>query len=466
MNKLILKKRKSIILVLLIIPMLMVSFSTQRADAVVGADDAVVIGGVTVTSGMVAYAVGALVVAGGATIYANTDSTDIKYIADGMIKTGEATKAFGVKTLATGEKVLTWTKDGLDWVANKISDMVSVGTISSPVSIRTVYVTDFSSTGYSLPLSSPFVIPAGSTCTYQWIVDGEVYGTATVQPISIDWPVQFTASLHSDGTIGASASCPSIHSVTGNNSISLANFKINGESVCVDTPVSDSLKTWSPTTASDVLGSSSTAADGSISYQPKVGFPLTDSGDTTATGGTVYAPSAGIPYGKTWPDVGTVSIPTTSSGDDANDDYISDTTAYVDDIIDYIIDDTADEVTNTTTSAAVGIYFGQKSVSPNFSERGKFKGQSIESIAEKLKTGELSPDDLPIEYIIRDGKMITLNNRSLTALSKAGLRPTKFINQTGNIFFEKQITERLAEMGGKPSISMYIRKLKEIVKLP
>ncbi|WP_430885885.1 hypothetical protein [Fusibacter sp. JL216-2] len=112
------------------------------------------------------------------------------------------------------------------------------------------------------------------------------------------------------------------------------------------------------------------------------------------------------------------------------------------------------------------VLFGQKGVSQFFSKKGKFKGASIADVAEQLKAGTLSPDDLPIEYIVRDGQKITLNNRSLTALSQAGLKPTVLIDKTGNAFLEKHLTERLLEMGGSPSSSMFIRTIKETVDLP
>lgn len=55
-------------------------------------------------------------------------------------------------------------------------------------------------------------------------------------------------------------------------------------------------------------------------------------------------------------------------------------------------------------SNADKVYFGQQAVSPNFSPAGSFKGESIHSVADKLISGEMSPDMLPIEYINRDGK--------------------------------------------------------------
>ena len=48
-----------------------------------------------------------------------------------------------------------------------------------------------------------------------------------------------------------------------------------------------------------------------------------------------------------------------------------------------------------------------------------------------LRKGSISPDRLPIQFIIRDGERIAFDNRSFTALTRAGLNPTKLINVTG-----------------------------------
>lgn len=120
----------------------------------------------------------------------------------------------------------------------------------------------------------------------------------------------------------------------------------------------------------------------------------------------------------------------------------------------------------TSTSSNDKVYFGQQAVSPNFSPQGTFEGASIQSVADRLASGELSADNLPIEYIVRDGKMITMNNRSLTALSKANMKPTILIDITGDVANEAKLTQRLSEMGGQPSESILIRKIGEIVHLP
>jgi peptidoglycan hydrolase-like protein with peptidoglycan-binding domain len=112
------------------------------------------------------------------------------------------------------------------------------------------------------------------------------------------------------------------------------------------------------------------------------------------------------------------------------------------------------------------IKFGQPSVNPNFSHDGKFSGASIDELAAKLKSGELSPDEFPVRYIWVNGEKTVVNNRSLTTLSKAGMKPTKTIDMTGKLPKEgddslPSVLQRLNEMGGKPSDTMPVRTAKD-----
>lgn len=52
---------------------------------------------------------------------------------------------------------------------------------------------------------------------------------------------------------------------------------------------------------------------------------------------------------------------------------------------------------------------------------------------------------VPIDYVIRDGKMIILNTRSAQALIKAGIPRAKWygINRTGVAAFEARLTGQL-----------------------
>jgi len=67
------------------------------------------------------------------------------------------------------------------------------------------------------------------------------------------------------------------------------------------------------------------------------------------------------------------------------------------------------------------VLFGQKRIGPNFSHGG-----TITELADKLRSGQLSPDDISIKAFVwgPNQRLVTVNNRSLAALSKAGLLPT------------------------------------------
>ena len=93
------------------------------------------------------------------------------------------------------------------------------------------------------------------------------------------------------------------------------------------------------------------------------------------------------------------------------------------------------------------VRFAQKGISPTF-RHGEFAGQSIDDVAAALRSGRISPDQLPIQTVTRDGAQYTVNNRSLMTLRKADMEPTVVKDVTGNAIFERQITQRLNELGG------------------
>jgi hypothetical protein len=70
------------------------------------------------------------------------------------------------------------------------------------------------------------------------------------------------------------------------------------------------------------------------------------------------------------------------------------------------------------------VQFGQRRIGPNFSVGGAFRGRSIYAVAQDLKSGALNPDGVKVNVFEHGGQLVAENNRSLAALSLAGLRPT------------------------------------------
>jgi RHS repeat-associated protein len=103
------------------------------------------------------------------------------------------------------------------------------------------------------------------------------------------------------------------------------------------------------------------------------------------------------------------------------------------------------------------IRFGQKSVSTTFSEGGLFKGASLESVVQQLKSGALKADDVPIRFVVIEGQKVAVDNRSLTVLSQAGLKPTKLKDVTSDKRVLREVQKRLTKMEGKPSKTIKIR---------
>lgn len=91
--------------------------------------------------------------------------------------------------------------------------------------------------------------------------------------------------------------------------------------------------------------------------------------------------------------------------------------------------------------------FAQKTFRNSFSsqEGAGFKGLSVDQVADALSKKIMDPRMVPIDYVIRDGKMIILNTRSAQALIKAGIPRAKWygINRTGVAAFEARLTGQL-----------------------
>jgi RHS repeat-associated protein len=90
--------------------------------------------------------------------------------------------------------------------------------------------------------------------------------------------------------------------------------------------------------------------------------------------------------------------------------------------------------------------FAQAEFSKNFSKQGNFKGASVESVVAQLKTGQLKPSDVPVEYIVRDQNTLMLNTRSAVALTQAGIPRSEWVGKdmTGVAAAEARLSAQLA----------------------
>jgi filamentous hemagglutinin len=82
--------------------------------------------------------------------------------------------------------------------------------------------------------------------------------------------------------------------------------------------------------------------------------------------------------------------------------------------------------------------FALTSYSETFSKGGTFGGRTINSVAGDLHSGALSPKDVPIDVIVRDGNTLILNTRSAQALTRAGISRGSWdvIDRTGQSAYE------------------------------
>jgi hypothetical protein len=93
--------------------------------------------------------------------------------------------------------------------------------------------------------------------------------------------------------------------------------------------------------------------------------------------------------------------------------------------------------------------FAQKTYSEAFSKRGLFGGQTIDDVAQQLRSGELAPQDVPINVVARDGNTLITNTRSAQALVRAGVPRESWnvVNQTGNTLYEDLVSRQLTRNG-------------------
>lgn len=116
----------------------------------------------------------------------------------------------------------------------------------------------------------------------------------------------------------------------------------------------------------------------------------------------------------------------------------------------------------TPGDSTAPIQFGQRGVSPNFSDAGHFKGADIRVVAGRIQSRAVDPANMQVQYTWLNGERVVVNNRSLTALSMAGEHPVNPTDVTGRLSTRgpdslQSMLIRLDEMGGRPSSTMPIR---------
>jgi hypothetical protein len=96
-----------------------------------------------------------------------------------------------------------------------------------------------------------------------------------------------------------------------------------------------------------------------------------------------------------------------------------------------------------------GANFAQNTASRIFSSGGTFAGRSIDDVSSALRSSDLSPEDVPIDVIVRDGNTLILNTRSAQALAGAGIARSAWnvIDRTGISDFESRLTDQLTRNG-------------------
>ncbi len=98
--------------------------------------------------------------------------------------------------------------------------------------------------------------------------------------------------------------------------------------------------------------------------------------------------------------------------------------------------------------------YAQKTYSSTFSPEGIKKysdltGEpinTVDDLVNAINNGKISVNDLPIEYIVRDGTTLILNTRTAQALKQAGIPRNQWmaVDRTGNQLFEQLLDGQLS----------------------
>jgi ElaB/YqjD/DUF883 family membrane-anchored ribosome-binding protein len=100
-----------------------------------------------------------------------------------------------------------------------------------------------------------------------------------------------------------------------------------------------------------------------------------------------------------------------------------------------------------------GAQYAQNSYSTDFSKEGKFGGWTVSQLQEAIIKEHINLSEVPVEYVVRDGKVYILNTRSSTALGGSGIpRDLWHVeNKTGE-FGQWKAEDRLTRQLGRNPI--------------
>ena len=114
-----------------------------------------------------------------------------------------------------------------------------------------------------------------------------------------------------------------------------------------------------------------------------------------------------------------------------------------------------------TEGAEEGVLrFSQMTASPVFSDEGAFAGKTIGQLAEDLRSGAISPKDVPVQVVDgADGVKLIVNTRSSLALTRAGIPQSSWniIDMSANQAARANIADRLFRNGLTNQGSEFLR---------
>jgi len=92
-------------------------------------------------------------------------------------------------------------------------------------------------------------------------------------------------------------------------------------------------------------------------------------------------------------------------------------------------------------------------------EGALFPGETIGSLASKIRAQEIPVSQVPVRIVIRGNTALIFDTRSSLALMRAGVpqETWNYINVTGDAFFEGEMTKRLFSNGLSEERAEFVR---------